>query len=74
MKQKFTKPDFEEGTLEFRTDGDEVSIYGNSEGLRWMAQKCLALVDADKNSHIHLDDYEVLTRKSKSAALILVKE
>lgn len=69
MRQPFTEPNFTEGIIEFRVEGDEVAIYGTSEGLRWLAQKCLVLVDAGKKEHLHLADYQVLTKASKPATL-----
>lgn len=69
MNKSFTEPNFSEGIIEFRIDGNEVSIYGTPEGLRWLAQKCLVLVDAGKKNHLHLDDYHVLTKESKPATL-----
>jgi hypothetical protein len=69
MKQRFSVPNFSEGIIEFRVDGDEVAIYATPDGLRWLAQKCLVLVDAGKKDHLHLGDYQVLTKESKSAVL-----
>jgi len=74
MEQSFKKPDFSKGSLEFRVIGDEICIYGNSEGLAWLAQKCLALVDAGKSDHLHLPDYEVLTKTSCQATLAMFRE
>ncbi len=69
MKQSFTQPDFSQGLIEFRVEGDEVAIYATPEGLQWLAQKCLVLVDAGKKEHLHLADYQVLTKASKPATL-----
>lgn len=69
MKQYFTEPNFTDGIIEFRIEGDEIAIYATPEGLRWLAQKCLVLVDAAKETHLHLEDYQVLTKVSKSAVL-----
>ena len=69
MKKNFSQPNFSEGIIEFRVDGDEVAIYATPDGLRWLAQKCLVLVDSRKQGHIHLGDYQVLTKDSKQATL-----
>jgi hypothetical protein len=37
--------------------------------LRWLAQKCLVLVDAGEKDHLHLADFQVLTKESKPATL-----
>jgi hypothetical protein len=69
MKKDFSEPNFSEGIIEFRVNGDEVAIYATPEGLRWLAQKCLVLVDGRKKEHLHLGDYQVLTKESKGATL-----
>ena len=74
MSFKFIEPAFDTGHLEFRTEENEVCIYGDEEGLRWLAQKCLALVDARQKNHLHLGDYQVLTRTSQSAVIALYPE
>ena len=66
---KFVRPDFSENQLEFRENPKSIYIYGTAKGLRWLAQKCLVLVDAGKKDHLHLQDYQVLTKASKPAAL-----
>ncbi len=69
MKTQFTEPNFSDGIIEFRVDGDEIAIYATPDGLRWLAQKCLVLVDGRKKEHLHLGDYQVLTKASKPAVL-----
>jgi len=69
MKESFSAPDFSEGMIEFRLDGDEIAIYATPDGMRWLAQKCLVLVDSGKKNHLHLGDYKVLTKQSKLATL-----
>jgi hypothetical protein len=54
MKPEFVEPDFSERIIEIRLEGDEVAIYASPDGLRWLAQKCLVLVDSGKKDHIHL--------------------
>ena len=74
MEQSFKNPDFSKGSLEFRVVGDEICIYGNPEGLTWLAKKCLVLVDKEKSNHLHLSDYEVLTKASCQATLAMFRE
>ena len=69
MSKAFEEPDFLDGNLEFRIEDGEVCIYGNSAGLKWLAQKCLALVDSEKKNHLHFGDYQMLTNKSEQAVL-----
>jgi hypothetical protein len=69
MKQPFAEPNFADGIIEFRVEGDEIVIYATPEGLRWLAQKCLALVDAGKKDHLHLAEYQVLTKVSRPVVL-----
>ncbi len=66
---KFVRPDFSEGHLEFRDNPQEVHIYGTVEGLRWLAQKCLVLVDGCRETHFDLGGYQVLTKGSKPVKL-----
>lgn len=74
MKDKCQKVDFSSGILEFRADEEEICIYGTTDGLRWLAQKCLALVDKGEPNHLHLEDYEILTKESKKTVLALFKK
>lgn len=69
MKNVFTEPDFSDGIIECRVDGDEISIYATPDGLRWLAQKCLALADAHGRDHVHLEDYQILTSSSNRVTL-----
>ena len=71
MNTSFAKERASKGILEFRVEGDEIVIQGTEEGLRWLAQKCLVLVDRGKRNHIHLEEFQVLTETSKRATLIL---
>ena len=74
MGSKSTNIDFSHGILEFRINGEEVEIHGTKEGLQWLARKCLVRVDKNKNRHLHLEDYEVLTPKLKITTLVLWPE
>ncbi len=69
MERPFLEPNFSEGTIEFRIDGDEIAVYATPKGLQWLAEKCLALVEAGKKDHIYLGEYQVLTSASKQATL-----
>ena len=71
---KFVQPNFSDRCIEFRDEHNCVYIYGTSEGLAWLARKCLALVDAGRDASLHLTDYRMLTQESKPADLALVSE
>jgi hypothetical protein len=69
MANEFVKPQFDSGSLELRCEDDCVCIYGTSEGLRELAKLCLSLADGEKERHIHLEDYVMLTRQSRACAI-----
>lgn len=64
MSQKFEKPEFQDGAIEFRFQEGEVAIYGTKEGFEKFMGLCQDLIDSKKPEHIHLEDYEILTEKS----------
>ena len=65
----FEKPVFGERTVEFRYDNGEICIYGTPEGLKKVAELILNLANGKNNTHIHLEDYELLTEKSLAASI-----
>ena len=71
MKKTFEKPDFINEILEFRFDNNEVCIYGSAKGLKWLAEKCLLLSNEKQINHVHLSDYQILTKNSLEATLAL---
>jgi hypothetical protein len=64
MSDQFRAPDFAGRNLEFRCDGEEVCIYATAEGLRRLVDLCNTLLKRSHVGHVHLDDYEILTRDS----------
>ena len=70
----FRKPDFADGCIELRCENKEVSIYGTTLGLKRLADLILKLVDNPKQGHIHLEDYELLTKDSLIGAIAVFDE
>jgi hypothetical protein len=66
---EFESPEFsDDGQIEVRVDESGVSIYGNKTGLAKFIRHCERLVRNTKsegNAHIHLEDFDLLTRNSK---------
>jgi hypothetical protein len=68
---KFIKPDFTENSLELRYENNEVCIYGTKDGLKRLSEMILQLIDKPKQGHIHLEDYDLLTKKSLIGAVAI---
>lgn len=68
---KFVKPDFTKKSLELRYENNELCIYGTEEGLKRLSDLILNLINKPKQSHIHLEDYELLTDKSLIGAIAI---
>jgi len=68
---RFVRPDVSDKLLEFREYAGEVHLYGTSEGLQWLALKCLVLVDTGKKDALNMTEHHVLTQHSKPAVLAL---
>ena len=64
MNTKFKKPDFKDRGIELRLDNGEVCIYATKAGLEKLVSYCRELIEKPSKGHIHLEDYEVLTRDS----------
>ena len=71
MSNKFAKPDFSKGYLELRYENNIVCIYGNKEGFKKLIGLCQELIDYPKQSHIHLENYQMLTKESEKGALAI---
>ncbi len=67
----FESPDFTNYSVELRFDDDEVCIYGTREGLLRIAEFCKELAENPNQGHIHLEDYRILTKKSKKGAIAI---
>ncbi len=71
MAGAFVEPDFRKGHLEFRYENGIVCIYGTATGLRRLAHFCMSLVEHPNQGHIHVEDYRILTDRSKKAAIAI---
>ena len=71
MGDTFRKPDFHTGYVELRYENGVVCIYGTAEGLRRVAAFCKELVDSPAMSHIHFEDYPILTAESEKGAVAI---
>jgi len=67
----FRKPDFRTRDLELRYENGVVCIYGTAEGLKRVAGFCQELIDSPAMSHIHLEDYPILTADSEKGAIAI---
>jgi len=66
MTRKFREPSFENEKrhIELRFEGEEICIYATSTGLEELMTFCRQLLDKPRIGHIHLEDYEILTKDS----------
>jgi hypothetical protein len=71
MSQGFRRPAFEGKHIELRFEDDEVCIYATSVGLERLAAFCRSLLERPREGHIHLEDYDVLTRASLKGTMAL---
>jgi len=69
--EKFVKPNFTEGSVELRCKDNEVCIYGTEDGLKKIAELIYTLIEKPKQGHIHLEDYELLTKESLIGAIAI---
>jgi hypothetical protein len=65
----FIPPSFGTGELELRYGDGEVAIYGTPQGLEKLAEYCQKLARSPKADHVHLEDYQFLTKASLPGAL-----
>ena len=70
---KFKFPDFKDCDLEFRYENDEICVYGTSDGLMWLAEKCRELAGKTATTHMHLEEYDRLTEASIKATIAVFK-
>jgi hypothetical protein len=59
--RKSELPDFSRRELEVRLLEGEVAVYGTREGLQQLAGLMLRLAEERPPSHLHVEDYELLT-------------
>jgi hypothetical protein len=71
MGDAFRRPDFRTKDVELRYENGVVCIYGTVEGLRKIAAFCQELAESPAMSHIHLEDYPILTEESEKGAIAI---
>jgi hypothetical protein len=74
MQKEFIPPDFTNAGLEIRESDTGVEICFSTDGLSYFLE-LLEILKKDKHdsfgSHIHLEDWEILTPETKRTTLIL---
>ncbi len=73
MTRKFKKPNFERRHIELRFEDEEICIYATDVGLEKLTIFCKSLLDNPQKGHIHLEDYEVLTKDSLRGTIAVFK-
>ena len=71
MKEKFKEPIFSTGDIELRFEDGIVCLYGTEKGLKRLAEFCYELINHPSQGHIHLEDYEILTKESEKGAIAI---
>lgn len=71
---KSTPPDFEGRAIEFRLDDGEICIYATTTGLEKLITYCRKLIHNPNIGHIHLEDYEALTKDSLKCTIAVFQE
>ena len=73
MNRKRRKPVFEGRHIELRFENDEVCIYATRVGLERIVAFCNYLLDHPRRGagHVHLEDYELLTKASLKGTIVL---
>jgi ABC-type histidine transport system ATPase subunit len=71
MAKEFRKPDFSNAEIELRYENGIVCIYGTAKGLKKIADFCIELVGNPSEGHIHLEDYQILTKASEKGAIAI---
>jgi len=71
MINKFTSPDFTNGGLEVRESETEIEIYFSGYGLLRFIGILETLAKKGSGSHIHIEDWEILTPATKNVTLAL---
>jgi len=71
---EFKNPNFQDKVLELRFENNEICIYGTKEGLQKLSDLILQLVEKPSQGHIHLEDYNVLTKDSLAGAVAIFEK
>jgi len=74
MTRKFGKPTFKDRHIELRCDEGEICIYATKTGLEKIIYFCRSLLENPRKSHIHLEDYEVLTTESLIGTIAIFED
>jgi len=66
MPRESRKPNFGKQHIELRFENDEICIYATRVGLERIVAFCNYLLDHPRRGagHVHLEDYEILTKDS----------
>ncbi len=73
-RKPFHPPTFADGDVEFRFEEGEVCIYATTAGLGKLRDLMLLLARRDVTTHLHLEDYQVLTSASLPAVIAVLAE
>lgn len=74
MTNKFIEPIFNDKSLELRYENNVVCMYGTSDGLKKLSDLILDLIKNPEQQHIHIEDYQILTKKSLKGAIAIFEE
>ncbi len=74
MSKEFLNPDFSDRSVEIRYSDGEVSVYVSKNGLKKLIELSIQLLKNPSIGHIHLEDYEVLTKESLIATIALLEK
>lgn len=64
MTDSFRQPEFSNKNMELRFDDKEICIYMTREGLLKLIDICSLLLNNPHKGHVHLEDYQILTKES----------
>lgn len=74
MSKEFQKPDFSDKDIELRFVDNEICIYATKTGLKELIKHCQTLIDKHDTGHIHLEDYNVLTKDSLNGVIAVFQK
>ena len=74
MDSNFNQPDFHQHDIELRYVNGEICIYATENGLRNIISTCEKLIKDSKVSHIHLEDYDMLTADSLKGVIAIFEK
>ncbi len=74
MESNFKQPDFRQHDIELRYVDGEICIYATEDGLRKIISICEKLIKNSIIGHIHLEDYDILTKNSLKGVLAVFEK